>query len=222
MIKDLLFPKICFNCNRLGKYLCNECCEYLPSPLHQRCIICQKPSLGGWTHPKCVRKQSPARLLTLFDYQNKLVAQLINSAKLSLAYELLEELADTALSRIRIENHLFSQFVICPIPQTKTKLRKRGYNHSEVIAKVWSKNLHMTIDKVLIKPRNTKEQKQLSKSERKSNLQNAFQINQPEYIPKQILLIDDITTTGATFREAAKVLLRAGAKTVWCLALAQD
>lgn len=222
MIKDLFFPKTCFGCNSWGKYICHACRDYLLPPAHQRCIICQKPSLGGWTHPLCKSSSTPDRLLTIFDYQNKLVRQLINTAKLSLAYDIFIELTTVAHQRITPSPQLLHKFVLCPIPQSKAKLRQRGYNHSEIIAKIIEKNLYLAIDKILLKQKQTKEQKQLNKKERRLNLRNSFFINQPEYIPAKVMLVDDITTTGATFKEAAKVLLRAGAKTVWCLALAQD
>lgn len=222
MLKDLLFPKSCFGCGKWGHYVCRHCRNSLLATAHQRCIVCQKSSLNGWTHPGCRRKYSPERLLSVFDYQDKLIAQLINTAKLSLAYDLLEELTEIAFNTVTVNNQLLAQFVLCPIPQTRIKLRKRGYNHSEVIANIWSRELCLPVDKILIKLHKTKEQKQLNKQQRQQNLKDSFTVNQAEHIPEYILLIDDITTTGATFKETAKVLLRAGAKKVWCLALAQD
>ena len=221
-LKDLIFPKQCFSCKAWGNFICFDCSQTLKSQLHQRCIICQKPSLGGWTHPKCQTKFTSDRLITIFDYHDQTISRLINTAKLALAPEIFSELARAGCNRLTIQSSDWNQFILCPIPQTRSKARWRGFNQSELIANEFSQRFNLVIDQVLQKSRTTRQQKELDKTQRSLNLQKAFLITQLEYIPKQIILIDDITTTGSTFIEAAKVLKKAGVKTVWCLAIAQD
>ncbi len=220
--KDLIFPKQCFSCKAWGNFICATCNQTLKSQTFQRCIICQKPSLGGWTHPKCNNRFRPDRLITIFDYQDSTLSRLINTAKSSLVPEIFRELAVVSCTRLEVQSPYWRQFVLCPIPQTRSKSRWRGFNQSELIAKEFGQQFQMAIDRILIKSRSTKQQKQLNKQQRTSNLRQAFQISQPEYIPRQVLLIDDITTTGSTFLEATKVLKKAGATTIWCVAIAQD
>lgn len=221
-LRDLIFPKQCFRCKSWGNFICAPCSQTLKSQTYQRCIICQKPSLGGWTHPKCKNSFRPDRLITIFDYQDLTLSRLINTAKLSLVPEIFSELARASCTRLEIQSPLWRQFVLCPIPQTGSKSRWRGFNQSELIAKEFSQRFQIAIDRILVKSRSTKQQKQLNKQQRTFNLRKSFQISQPEYLPKQILLIDDITTTGSTFLEATKVLKKAGVKSIWCLAIAQD
>lgn len=221
-LKDLIFPEQCFSCEAWGNFICYNCSQTLKSQLHQRCIVCQKPSLGGWTHPKCKTKFTVDRLITIFDYHDQTISRLIIMAKLALVPEIFSELAHGGCNRLIIQSSDLQQFVLCPIPQTRSKARWRGFNQSELIAKKISHRFNLAIDKLLVKSRITRQQKELNRTQRYLNLQNAFLVTQSEYIPQQIILIDDITTTGSTFIEAAKVLKKAGAKTVWCLAIAQD
>lgn len=222
ILKDLIFPKQCFHCQAWGNFICAACSENLKSQIHQRCLVCQKPSLRGWTHPKCLNTLRPERLITIFDYHDPTIARLINTAKLSLVPDIFSELASVSCQRIEIQSSFWQQFVLCPIPQTRSKTRWRGFNQSELIANVFAQRFSLTIDRVLKKSRTTQQQKELNKEQRALSLRQAFQISQPTYIPKQALLIDDITTTGSTFVEAGKILKKAGVKTVWCLAIAQD
>lgn len=222
ILKDVVFPKQCFRCKVWGDYICLNCRDTLQPQTNQRCIVCQKPSLGGWTHPKCQNSFTPNRLVTIFDYHDPTISKLINTAKLSLVPEIFLELANAACDRLSIQSASWDKFVLCPIPQTNSKTRWRGFNHTELIAKQIEKQYKHSIDRVLIKSRNTKQQKELNKTDRALNLQQAFHISQPEYLPQQILLVDDITTTGSTFMEATKTLKKAKVKIVWCIAIAQD
>lgn len=147
---------------------------------------------------------------------------MINTGKIGLISDLFSELASIGFKRVRIEHAALDQFVLCPIPLTKFKKRFRGFNQSYIVAQIFSWRFNLAIDQILIKSQSTKQQKQLNRQQRQTNLSGSFAINDPSYLPSQVLLIDDITTTGSTFIEAAKTLKTAGVKTVWCLALAQD
>ncbi|HMR55369.1 MAG TPA: phosphoribosyltransferase family protein [Candidatus Doudnabacteria bacterium] len=221
MIKDLVFPKQCFGCRTWGNFICCKCETQIKVQAFQRCIVCQKASLNGWTHPKCKKKYTPERLITIFDYHSKMVSNLINTGKSALVPEIFSDLAFLAARKIIIRDELRWKYVLCPIPQTKSKARWRGFNHAELIAKVFSKQLNLAINKILTKSKTTRQQKELNKEQRASNLQSAFKVSLIS-IPNQVILIDDITTTGSTFLEATRVLKRAGVKSVWCLAIAQD
>ena len=107
----------------------------------------------------------------------------------------------------------------------KKKKNQRGYNQSELIAKETAKkveNIEYRND-ILIKIRNTAKQSSLNKEQRKENLKNAYVVNNNEYIlNKNILIFDDIYTTGSTANECAKTLIEAGAKDVGILTIARD
>ncbi len=221
-IWDITFPKQCINCSAWNLYICINCQQQLKMTAEQRCIVCQLPSQYGFTHEYCHTNDSPDRLTTIFDYRDKLVSKIINTTKLALVSELVTELSLVAVNKIGVENMEINNFVLCPIPMTRLKRRFRGFNQSELITKVFAQELNLPIDPLVAKSRPTKQQKVLNKQQRLNNLQNSFKVLYPESIPSNVLLIDDVSTTGSTFIEVAKTLKSAGVKNVWCLALAQD
>lgn len=107
------------------------------------------------------------------------------------------------------------------IPMHRRKEARRGYNQAKLLSLYISKETDVElVDGNLIKSRNTKDQSHSDKLERATNLKNSFKLIQAEDIrDKNILLIDDIITTGATIREASKVLVENGARRVVGLAL---
>ena len=106
---------------------------------------------------------------------------------------------------------------IIPIPLHKNKLKKRGFNQAEELAKGISKFLEKPIfNDVLLKIKPTFAQMELSKEKRRENIKGAFVCQKPIVVRgKKILLVDDIFTTGATMEECARVLKEAGAREVW-------
>lgn len=107
------------------------------------------------------------------------------------------------------------------IPMTKRDVRERGFNQCKVFAQKICERLEIEFNKdILIKTRQTLPQKNLSAKRREINLKGAFKAT-CELYGKTVLLIDDVTTTGATLREAAKELVRAGAYKVVALTFAK-
>lgn len=132
------------------------------------------------------------------------------------AYALGEALADV----ISKSEELLNADYLVPVPLSKDKLRERGYNQASLIAEETGKRLGLTVQKGLIKKnRTTKEQKSLSAHERKINLSGAFSAVNPDLIKgKNILIIDDVCTTGSTLSELSGLLKRNGAAKVYCAA----
>lgn len=113
---------------------------------------------------------------------------------------------------------------ILPVPLYLKKLQQRKYNQSALIAIELSKLLHIPcyLD-VIKKPFETPSQTELSKSKRKKNVKGAFTVSRiPKILNKNILLVDDVYTTGATVNECKKVLIRAGAANVIIATLAKS
>ena len=97
---------------------------------------------------------------------------------------------------------------------------KRGYNQAELIAKELGKNLGIKVDgNYLKRVVNTRPQKEMSRSERKKNMEKAFKISNSVVKYRKIILVDDIYTTGSTVDACAKVLLAAGACEANCVCL---
>ena len=124
---------------------------------------------------------------------------------------------------------IWENSVLVPVPLDKNKLKSRGYNQSEELAKELSKVLQVpVVSDFLIKTKSTKPQMELKKEEREKNLLNAFTIKSggtsdvPPLSNKKVFLVDDVYTTGSTMQECAKVLRNAGAKSVWGITIARE
>lgn len=130
--------------------------------------------------------------------------------------------AQMILARLVQTEHLPHFDAVIAAPLSAERRKERGYNQSELLAKAVSKGLGVPFEKNCIqKIRHTPAQSTLSYTERMHNLRSAFRIKAKERVRgKTILLVDDILTTGATADEIARVLLRAGAHSVYAAVLA--
>lgn len=117
------------------------------------------------------------------------------------------------IERCRIE-------ALVPIPISKRRLRQRGFNQAERVAREVSRRTGIPVYKnLLIRVRDTKAQKELNDRERKNNLKRAFKTETNKVQLNHILLIDDIYTTGSTMNEAACELKRSGIGEIYCLSM---
>lgn len=108
--------------------------------------------------------------------------------------------------------------LIVPVPLSQERLRERGFNQAKILSDKLSKELNIKCEDLLKRVKNTQTQTTLTKLERKQNLINAFIVEDKQKIKnKNILVIDDIITTGATFDEVARILKLKGANKVFGL-----
>lgn len=226
-IFDLLFPTVCTGCRSYGVLLCNNCFNSI-EPAQQFCIGCQKPNSNGKTCADCLasNKLVPEQLFCASNYKQELTSKIIGTLK----YVGVKNLANTCakigsdfLFKSSEPDQLFylkQVFYITYIPMHKNKQIARGFNQAELIANSVGKMLSMPVLTLLQKNRKTKAQMGLNEDQRLNNLNGAFTAF--ECANKNILLIDDVITTGSTIRECAKELKKAGANKVYCLAIARD
>lgn len=225
---DLVFPKFCLSCGKEGTYLCEDCFYLIDILDSQYCPFCTSPKIAveGRTCPACQKTKTLNGLYFAADYNSFIVKKLIHRFKYEpYVKDLAQPLADLIvehISRVGAAEKI-ADFVLVPIPLHIKKQKKRGFNQSEELAKELSSNLILPVlDNVLIKTKETQSQTELKKEEREKNIENAFLCSQPDLIKgKNILLVDDIFTTGSTMEECAKVLKNAGAKEVWGAAVAR-
>lgn len=119
-------------------------------------------------------------------------------------------LAETFATMIKNRPEDSSQWILIPVPITQKRFRERGYNQAELLATYFSKSFHLALEKnVLYKTKHTHKQGTAkSKEERTQNIIGSFGIKHPECIEgKNIILIDDITTTGSTLVEIRELLM---------------
>jgi ComF family protein len=112
--------------------------------------------------------------------------------------------------------------IIVPVPLHKSRMKERGYNQSAVLAKELARLLHLPVDeKTLIRHRKTQSQMSLNAIDRQKNVANAFSCQRNSLTTKNVLLIDDVCTTGATLDACAATLKTHGAMTVNALTIAR-
>ena len=106
---------------------------------------------------------------------------------------------------------------IVPVPLHPSRLRTRGFNQAELLAAVLGQEAGLPVRRLLKKTRKTRDQKSLGRMERRKNLRNAFAVDLEELgenIPKSVLLVDDVSTTGSTLTACAFALRKQGVKQV--------
>lgn len=170
--------------------------------------------------------------IVLFDYKDKNAKKLIWELKYKNNLSAAKILAEAMHGEILENLHDWSAFdnfqnpILLPVPLSKKKLLKRGYNQTEILAKEiierdGGKNLE-TSSNILKKIKETKDQSSLkTKIARSNNLKDCFKVTNPEKIKgRSVILIDDVITTGATLREIKKVLKKSGAKKIKALVVA--
>jgi len=108
------------------------------------------------------------------------------------------------------------------VPLSKARTRERGYNQSALLMQVVAKDLMLPCEpRLLAKPKDNLSQRGFQIEQRRENVWGVYSAAKPELAAgKRILLVDDVTTTGATLNECAEVLLAAGAEAVYCLTAA--
>lgn len=203
VILDFIFPPSCGICGKLGEeYICNKCYENIKPYIYQK----MENNIFYLLHYKD-------------DIRSKMIDYKFNDK--SYLYHMFCEIF--VKSKIGCE-FIKSYDIIIPVPMYKSKKAKRGYNQSELIARDLSRRFKIPMDKkVLIKYKNTVMQSSLGKEERIKNVQDVYKVQYMGKIKnKNILLVDDIYTTGATVSECKKMLQLAGAKNIGIIIIAKD
>lgn len=195
---EILFPSSCYECKKEGESFCRACIKKL-----QRTVDTPSPSITS-----------------IYSSKDPTVKRAIHAIKYFHRKDLIEPFTRLIVKELQ-EKHLEKMWILVPIPMPKLRYYIRGYNHAEAIAHEISKKTGIaTNSKILIRAIGRKRQVMtLSRNERIKNQKNVFKMQQ-EVQGMNIILIDDVTTTGATLLEAKKVLLEKGARTVQAYTIA--
>ncbi len=211
-------------CGREGQYICSECQKKLVA-VEQICPMCCKPSLDGWTHTRCKSRYGMDRLLVGLSYRG-MVQDCLKRVKYKSAWEIIEFLFSLCIFDLKGE-------IVTAVPMFAQKARERGFDQAEILGKLVAKIHRGRFLTMLERVRKTKPMFGLTRQARSENIKDAFRIinnhipinkqiqNSNAQIPKQVILVDDVWTTGATMRECAQVLKRAGAREVWGVTLSR-
>ncbi|HWA52320.1 MAG TPA: ComF family protein [Patescibacteria group bacterium] len=204
---DLVFPKTCLNCNKSGKYFCEDCV----SKVH------------------ILNRFDPAtKTFSVFAYDG-IIQKGIIKLKYKFAFDLGKELADLTVENFK---HSFPQkCVLLPIPLHKSRENWRGFNQSEIVGKLLSEKLNWGFDNnILTRTSQGKTQVGLKSIERVRNIRGKFAVNDEalrailsavEGSDPTFIVFDDVATTGSTIQEAIRILKKSGAQKVFGLTIAR-
>ena len=135
----------------------------------------------------------------------------------------LKKILDSVSTDVQVTNFLKNVDVAVFVPLHEERLRERGYNQTELIFADWLKALNIPAENILVRNKKTPHLFDLSPAERRETLHDAFStVDGANVKGKNVLILDDIYTTGATASECAKVLKKIGATHIYMLALASD
>lgn len=209
---NLIFVPTCLFCKTEGDFFCDKClasCSKFPIKI-------------------CKTKKFPAKFLFIYEYA-RFIRECIRESKYrhkhfaSLKVLSKKTLADPTISGLLKHFCGTEKCLVLPIPVSSDKLKKRGFNQAELIAQKLTRKLgaYYRTD-VLFRKKATIAQYTNTRNQRFANLKGAFEVKLTHAVGgRKIILVDDVCTTGATFIEATKVLLAAGATEVLCFALAR-
>ncbi|MGE0228640.1 MAG: ComF family protein [Dehalococcoidia bacterium] len=215
-VADALFPQLCLACGRFGAALHPACVAAFPLAEPPRCLRCWTPG-GAATCRRCI-EAPPAfeALRARFRFEGD-VRRALLEAKFRGKTALLPPLARAAVEAVPPEWRVDA---VVPIPLHRRRQRQRGYNQAAVLARTVAPLVGAPLaPDMLRRARHTAAQAGLPAAERVTNLRDAFEARP---LNGEVLLIDDVTTTGSTFEAAAAALLNAGANRVFALAIARE
>jgi ComF family protein len=219
---NLLFPKWCIGCGKEGALICSSCRSLLPRVMPPLCPRCGRPQPSGMLCPSCVGWRAEIDgIRSPFRFDG-----VMRQAIYQLKYRNLRAVATTLaqlLNDYLVTNPVPGE-VLVPVPLHRKRLRERGYNQSSLLAKELGKLINLPIvDDCLIRQRHALPQARTpTVEERQSNVADAFTCCAGRLRDKQVILIDDVATSGATIDACAAALKAAGATSVWGLTLARE
>jgi ComF family protein len=232
-LTDILYPKVCLSCkkrisqDRGEELICRGCFALIKMNLPPFCSLCgrhlEKEGLQKNSCPSCAGKDFYfKRAFSPCVYEGiikTLVHELKYRGKENLAAILSKIMADF----IR-EYNLPLEYIdyIIPVPLHKIKLREREFNQAQLLGMHLAKEFNKEIvSDALVRIRHTRTQTELKETERFANVEGCFSADRSlDLTGKNVLLVDDVLTTGATASEAAKALKGSGANKVLVLTLA--
>ncbi|MDP2598648.1 MAG: double zinc ribbon domain-containing protein [Candidatus Liptonbacteria bacterium] len=251
---DILFPPACLNCRTgilAGTVLCEKCIKIVRLNKNLFCGRCSAriPRLRAYSAEatsaakagqgsggqvggqagfaaikKICHKDFPYTLGAATQYDSATVKNLIHALKFRCIKRAAEPLAALLIEyaaglALQLENHS-----VIPIPLSRARLRRRGFNQAELIARAFAGYFSLPLEtESLVRIKNTKPQSETKRLiERRGNISGCFMARDPNALRgKNIILIDDVTTSGATLFEAASVLKAAGARKILALTVAR-
>lgn len=176
---------------------------------------------------KCRQESGLDFLWIVTSYQNPLLQNFLHNLKYNYAWKIIDDLNPLIKNFLNTNQATVATdgAIIVPIPLFRKRYLERGFNQSELIAKLLTRNRpnFKMETKALIRVKKTKSQMKLNRKERLVNIEGAFECPNKKLVKnKKVIIVDDVLTTGATIKEATKTLREAGCSSVGALVLARE
>ncbi|HAF61072.1 MAG TPA: hypothetical protein DCK95_01965 [Anaerolineaceae bacterium] len=218
---DLIYPPQCIICGKIGFRCCPECWEKRNLYSSHICKICGKPTTAGELCAQCKIEKPPLHIIRSLGKYTGVLQTFITALK----YERNIGLAELILPDLtRVFNHTpFQTDMVIPVPLSKKRERERGYNQVAVWGRLFAMDIHQDFaPRALQRTYHTLSQVSLSAEKRWENVRGAFSANPEQIRGRNILLLDDVITTGATLYECAQTIYQCGANSVSALTIARS
>jgi len=225
MALDTLYPRVCPVCRDVvtpkGELICPVCREKLPYVTEPACMRCGKPIASEQEEfcKDCGRRtfhyERGFAVFVYDDVMQRAVADFKYSNRKEFAGFFAAEMAKTFAAKMKT----LGAEVLVPVPVHAARKRYRGYNQTEVLCRELSNRIGLPMLELLVRHKNTAPQKELDAADRLRNLESAVGLRpgvlQEGKVPRTVLLIDDIYTTGSTAEACCRILLRGGVRRVY-------
>lgn len=219
-INSILAPVVCFGCNahliRGEQHICTVCRNNLPLTDYTYAV---ENAVDRVFYGRIAIKKASS---FLFFTENSIVQQLIHHLKYKNQEQIGAFLGDWYGQILKENNFLTTIDVVIPVPLHRKKLKKRGYNQVDLFAKKLAHHINAKyISNILVKTANTKTQTKKSRISRLQNNKELYTLSDSDFLKnKNILLVDDIITSGATIEMCAKALLKAEGVKIYITSMA--
>jgi competence protein ComFC len=221
-VTDLLFPRECIGCGKIGDFICVRCSKKLPRLNPPLCPRCGKPETSGSLCPDCWGSPRDVDLIrSVFVFEG-----VIRDAVHAFKYSNLSALSGS-LGSFMADYFLSNKMkgdVLIPVPLHSSRLRERGYNQSELLAREISHIINIPFDSGIVQRIRDNEPQARTKGaqQRRRNVKNVFGGVAGNVSGRDLIVVDDVCTSGATLASCAAVLKAAGARQVIGLTLARE
>lgn len=205
-LADIIFPPHCLSCNKPGNWICKRCENLLLINNIPECAVCRKISTGFTTHIHCRQNLPIDKVIICWQY-NSLARSIMNSFKRNLRYAIVEQLIELCIPRV--SPYLTENAILVPVPSTQYRIRNRGFNQSKVIADCIAVKTKAEVREVLCRTNDSHHQTGQTLEQRVKQDLTTFRINtktSDSIRGRNIVLVDDVCTTGTTLKNCALTL----------------
>lgn len=221
---NILAPARCLGCLRENTWLCPSCIRSIKQT-KLSCIVCGHVNPAGLTCLQCRQNCPLTGIINVSPYGSRLIRRGIHWLKFKGVKEIAHPLALLLIPRLMVIApfpQLQQRAALVPVPLHRRRLSERGFNQSLALAQVVSTYTGIPVLDIASRHRLTHTQAKLPREFREQNVSTAFTIQTKLPSDRHLyIVIDDVTTSGATLSAIAKVLLAAGTKNVWGATIAR-